>query len=349
MKRLVLALLAATLAYATVSASQSLVNERYKEVAASVVTISTNELVVRGADTKEAFNIPAQGSGVLILNDGYVLTAAHLVDTADEITVKFGSGELRKASVFASEPAADIALLKLESVPASAHPAQLGDSNTVQIGEEIFIVGSPFEFESTITVGHVSNRRKPKSPFGAFGELEMFQTDAHIYPGSSGSPMFNLRGEVVGIATQVNTSKNPQQSMGFSVTSNIAKALLLDRRSMWTGFSGFWLSDGLAMALNVPQSAGLLVQRIAGNSPASRLRLQGGTVAATIGDDKFVIGGDIILSIQGISLAEAHGYEKARKALSRIPNGETLHLRILRAGQQMDLAVPLDFKGPGSQ
>jgi len=341
MKRLVLALLTAALAYETVFAGESLVAERYKDVAVSVVEISTNEMVVHGADTKEVTNIPSQGSGVLISSDGYVLTVAHLVDTADEITVGFSSGERVKARVFASEPVADIALLKLEDVPAAIPPAQLGDSNTVRIGEEIFIVGSPYGFESTVTVGNVSNRRTPQSPFGEFSGLELFQTDANIYPGSSGAPMFNLKGEVVGIITRVNIRWNAHQSLGFAVPANIAKALLLDRRSMWTGFSGYWLSGGLAMALNLPQSAGLLVQRIASQSPASRLRLQGGTVGAAVGEEKFVIGGDIILSMQGISLAEAHGYEKARKELSRLVDGDTFRLRILRAGQQMDLAVPL--------
>jgi serine protease Do len=151
--------------------------------------------------------------------------------------------------------------------------------------------------------------------------------------------MFNLKGEVVGIITQVNT--HPHQSLGFAIPTNIAKTLLLERRSMWMGFSGYWVSGGLAMALNLPQSAGLLIQRIASHSPASRLRLQAGTVAAIVGSQKFVIGGDIILSMQGISLAEADGYERARKELARMANGETLHLRILRAGRQMDLAVPL--------
>jgi serine protease Do len=111
MKQLVWACLAAALSFETALANQGAVAQRYQEVAASVVNININELLVRGADSKEAINIASQGSGVLISNDGFVLTVAHLVDTADEISVQFSSGELVKANVYASEPVSDIALL----------------------------------------------------------------------------------------------------------------------------------------------------------------------------------------------------------------------------------------------
>lgn len=313
----------------------------FDQVARSVVEIHVEQVIVKGTRDKEFTLIPSQGSGVLVSADGKVITVAHLVQSADTITIRTGSGDRIPARVIASEPAADIALLQLERIPAGLTPATLGNSDEVQIGQQSFIVGAPYGLHPTLTVGYIGGRHHPKSPFGPFQPSEMFKTDASMYQGTSGSPLFNMNGKVIGIATQVITTVGKQEGLGFAVSSNTAKSLLLEQRSLWSGIEGYWLSGGLAQALNLPQSAGLLVERIASHSPGSKLMLQAGTAPAVVGEDSFVLGGDVILSMQGISLAEERGYARARAQLALLKAGETLNFTVLRAGKVLELSAPL--------
>jgi S1-C subfamily serine protease len=313
----------------------------YDRVAPSVVEIRGEQIVMTGTGQKRTTTITSQGSGVLVTRDGKVITAAHLVQSADAISVHTGAGESVAARVIASEPAADVALLQLEQAPADAKAAALGNSDAVQIGDPVLLVGAPYGLHPTLTVGHIGGRHDSSPPFGAFEPAEILQTDAGMHHGSSGSPMFNAKGEVVGIATRVMSTHGHYEGLGFTIAANTARALLLERRSLWSGVECYWLSGALAQALNLPQSAGMLVQRIASHSPGSRLGLQAGTAAAVVGEEKFILGGDVILAMQGISLAEERGYERARAALADLKDGDTLHFTVLRAGKQVELRAPL--------
>jgi serine protease Do len=339
--RLLVMLAALGLAMLAGPAAAQTVSALFDQRAASVVDIHAREWVATGAGKGSITMIPTQGTGVLVSADGKVLTVAHVVQTADEIEVKFGGGKMSKAWVIASEPAADVALLQLERVPAGIQPAPLGNSDAAAIGESLFIIGAPYDLHPTLTAGSLGGRHQTASPFARFAPIEMFQTDAAIHPGSSGAPLFNMRGEVIGIATQILISRGQLNGLGFAVTANTARALLLERHSFWSGIGGYWVAGDLAMALNLPQTSGLLVQRIARDSPATRLKLQAGTAAARVESEEFVLGGDIILAMQGVSLAEEGGYQRARDALAGLQDGEMLRMRVLRAGRQLELAAPI--------
>lgn len=313
----------------------------FDQVVNSVVEIKALYIVTSGTDDKQTSIVQSQGSGVLISKDGKVVTVAHLVQSADSITVQTGIESGISAKVIASEPAADIALLQLERMPADISPAKMGNSDDVKTGQQAFIVGAPYGLHKTITVGYISGRHHPKPPFGPFQPNEMFQTDSGMHHGSSGAPLFNMDGKIIGIATQIVTKNGTYEGMGFAVTAKTVKTLLLDQRSFWTGLEGYWLSGGVAQALNLPQASGLLVQRVASHSPASKLVLQAGTAPSSVGDEKFILGGDIILSIQGVSLAEDHGYEHAHKVLATLKNGAVLSVTVLRAGKQISLSAPV--------
>lgn len=167
------------------------------------------------------------GSGVLISNDGKVLTAAHLVDSEDRTFVEFSQGELVPATVIGTVFSADVALLQLEWVPANYIAAILGDSNDVDVGDEIFVVGAPYGIGSTLTAGHVSGRRTLKRN-ETLGSVEFLQTDAAINSGNSGSPVFNLKGEVMGIVSNIVTQSGGSEGLAFAATSNTTRRLLLD-------------------------------------------------------------------------------------------------------------------------
>jgi S1-C subfamily serine protease len=276
------------------------------------------------------------GSGVLVSKSGKVITSAHLVNTADQITVKLSSGETVSARVIASAPFADVSLLQLESVPKEVVVAKLGDSEKVEVGDEVFVVGAPYGLSHTLTVGHISARHKLNTVSAGFELSEIFQTDAAINQGNSGGPMFNIAGEVIGIASRILTKSGGFEGLGFAVTSNTARRLLLEEQSFWFGLDGIVLADEFAAAFNVPQPMGFLVQEVAENSPAARLGLQPGRIKSQIGSNEVLLGGDIILEVVGIQVSE-DCYEKIRKRLSDMKPGDTITVKVLRAGRILQL------------
>ncbi|HRH46002.1 MAG TPA: trypsin-like peptidase domain-containing protein, partial [Pyrinomonadaceae bacterium] len=285
-------------------------------------------------------SLPGLGSGVLVSSDGKILTAAHVVQAADYVSVEFIDGTRAAAHVMASYPLADVALLQLESFPANMVPAKLGDSDKMQVGDDIFIIGAPYGLSHSLTVGHVSGKHVSDETLGSLSKIEIFQTDAAINQGNSGGPMFNTDGEVVGIVSRIVSRSGGFEGLGFAVTSNVARKLLFDSKSFWTGIDSYMLSDDLAKVFNLPQAAGLLVLRAAENSPASDLRIQAGTVRANIGGEELIIGGDIILEVAGIKVvADWSSLSEMQTALGKLQPGEKYSVKVLRSGQIIELSA----------
>jgi serine protease Do len=261
-----------------------------------------------------------------------------VVQTADAIAVEFPTGEVLNARVVSSEPAADVALLQLERPPDRLVVARLGDSDAVQVGDEVFVVGAPLGISHSLAVGHISARRSPGRDPADMGLAEYFQTDAMINRGDSGGPLFNMAGEVIGLVSHIITSSGGPEGLGFAVTSNVARRLMLDERSFWSGLSGTMVSGDLAAVLNLPPpGAGLLVQKIAGGSPAERLGLRAGTLSATIGDQDLIVGGDVILAVQDVRLVGPESYRLVRRIVTELQPGEEIKVTVLRAGRTLDL------------
>lgn len=312
----------------------------FKRVNPTVVEIHTRETDVAGDGRAQQVSVGGLGSGILVSPEGKILTAAHVVQTADAIEVEFLTGEKLKARVVSSEPTADIALLQLERAPRGPFVATLGDSDAVEIGEQVFVVGAPLGVSHTLTVGHISGRRRPNATFGGLSRAEYFQTDAAINPGNSGGPMFNMQGEVIGLVSYNLSRTGGSEGLGFAITSKVARQLMLEEKSFWSGVDGYILSDDLAQVFNVPPPGiGMLVQRVAAGSPAARIGLKGGTVRAKIGDEDLIVGGDIVLAIQGISLAAPSGFATARRNLAELRSGEPATVTVLRGGKTMTLTA----------
>ena len=279
------------------------------------------------------------GSGVFVSKRGEMMTAAHLVQTADQIRVKLSSGEVVGARVAASDPLADVALLQLETLPGQISAARLGDSGKMRVGDEVFVVGAPYGLGHTLTVGHISARHKPNTVSGGFEMVELFQTDAAVNQGNSGGPMFNMAGEVIGIVSQILSKSGGFEGLGFAVTSNTARRLLLEQKSFWLGFDGIVLADELTAVFNLPQPMGFLVQRVAENSIAARLGLQPGMMSAQISSQQLLLGGDIILEFGGVQISE-DCLPKIRDRISRINPGDVITVKVLRAGRILQLNAP---------
>ncbi|MBI4271086.1 MAG: trypsin-like peptidase domain-containing protein [Candidatus Rokubacteria bacterium] len=308
----------------------------FRRVSGAVVVVRTRESQPAPA-TPGATSVQGLGSGVVISSTGQALTAAHVVHTADQITVEFRDGRAVAARVVASEPEADVALLQLEELPSDMLAARLGDSDLAEVGDPVFVVGAPYGIGHTLTAGLVSARHKPNTVWSGMALAEFLQTDAAINQGNSGGPMFNMAGEVVGIVSHIISKSGGFEGLGFVVTSNMARRLLLERKSFWSGLDGYLLSGPLARVFNLPQPVGLLVQRVAQRSPSAEMGLRGGTLRATVGGETFTVGGDIILEVQGIPITGRTSYEGIQERLGRLHPGVPITVTVLRDGRRVDL------------
>jgi S1-C subfamily serine protease len=323
----------------TVAGAQS-VGAVFRKVSPGVVVIRAKGRDVSAASGQVRFN--EIGSGVLISADGKVMTAAHVVHAMDEIAVELASGDVVPARVVASEPAADLSLIELDRVPPGAFVAPMANSDSVQVGDQVVIVGAPYGLSYSMTVGWISARWAPNTVYKAMPLAEFFQTDAVINTGNSGGPMFNLAGEVIGIVSHNISKSGGSEGLGFVVTINTAKKLLLEQRSFWSGLEGRLLTNELADVLNLPPKAlGYLVKTVAKGSPAEMIGIRPGSKVAVIDGEEIVVGGDIILKIQSIPVSDFTSYEKIRAAMMHVPPGGAVTVTVLRAGQVMELTGKL--------
>ena len=312
----------------------------FERVSPSVVMIYTKERQVsESPGARELVGVAGVGSGVLVSRDGKVITAAHVVQTADRIQVEFADGTQSWAEVVASEPAADLALLQLAEVPKSAMVAKLGDSNAAHVGDQVFVIGAPYGIGRSLSVGYLSARHGAGGLVDDMPLGEFFQTDTAINQGNSGGPMFNMRGEVIGIVSHILSQSGGFEGLGFVVTSNMARQLLLEEKTFWSGIQGHRLTGELARAFNVPQPVGVLVQQVAERSPAARLGLRAGNIRAEIDGTPIVLGGDVVLEVQGIQVAGTESYQSMKARISALRKGEELKVKVLREGRVVELST----------
>jgi len=316
----------------------------FEKVSPAVVVVKAKHrqlTPLRLPDDKNRFvSVMGLGSGVIVRIDrkALVFTAAHVVQAADELYVELADGRKIGAKTVASSPAADVALLELETAPRDVTPARIGDSDQVGVGDRVFVVGAPYGLSSTLTVGHISARRKSSTMLGAMAAMEVLQTDAAINTGNSGGPMFNMEGQVIGIVSHILSRSGGFEGTGFAVPSNLAKRLLLDEPTFWSGMEAYMLTEDLAKVFNLPQKSGLLVQRVARDSPAHNLGLRPGTLEAEIEGQKLVVGGDVVLAVAEISIeATEESYHRIRDYIRELRSDHRLVLKVLRAGKIIEL------------
>ena len=315
----------------------------YKQVSDSVVVIKTAEKNISSqqSGTSNRAQPTGIGTGFIISKTGEILTASHVVQTADEMTVELKDGRIYAAQVTSSVDYADLALIKLLSPPADLKPVKLGESSKATLGEKLIVIGTPFGIEQTLTVGYLSAKRTNDSPFSE-AKIEVLQSDAAINQGNSGGPVFNLKGEAIGIVSSILSTSGGNQGIGFAISIDTAKELLLNRPAFWTGLSYVPLRGELARALGSPSGFGLLVQKVARSSLGEKLGLQHSTVPIIYEDFPFFIGGDIIVKFNGVDI-EPTLYSSKRffEELSSIKEGDDIRVTVSRHGKFVELATKL--------
>jgi serine protease Do len=275
------------------------------------------------------------GSGVIIDKDGQVLTNAHVVDGAASLTITLDSGSKVPARIVGLDTVLDVALVRVETgTPLPA--ARLGDSMSIKVGDEVVAIGNPIGLDQTMTRGIVSglNRVLP-----GVSDEAMIQTDAPINPGNSGGPLVDRCGQVIGINTLISEDA---QSIGFAVPINAAKGVLRELRESgrvvraWLGMQGRAIDTQLGAVVRMPITQGYLVEVVFDGSPADQAGVRGGNLAVVVQGEEYLLGGDIVTSIQGTPIRTHQDYVAKVKTLKP---GQRVKVTLVREGQPRDLTL----------
>ncbi len=313
-------------------------SELFKKTDPSVVVLKVVESASTGTgDPYQKMAMGSLGSGVLVSKDGLIITAAHVVQVASAILVEFSDGQELRAEVHKIAPEADIAVIKTIGKPKNPVVAKLANSDLVEVGDPVYIIGSPMGLYHSLSVGYISGRHKQNLDFSRTGKIEFFQTDAAINQGNSGGPMFNTKGEVIGIVSSILTQSGGFEGLGFVATSNMAKTIIENNGYNWMGVDARYIEGNIAKILNIEQGAGFIIENVADQSPAYFMGLKGGYQKVIIDDKEFLLGGDILLAANGIEFIGEKGLAEFLKLYQQMKSGDKLKLKILRSGAIQEL------------
>ncbi len=267
------------------------------------------------------------GSGFIVSSDGYILTNNHVVQEADQLEIQLSDGRRFDGKVIGTDDRSDVAVVKIEA--SNLVPAKLGDSTLMDVGDWVIAVGSPFELDQTVTAGIISalNRSVEILDYEDF-----LQTDAAINPGNSGGPLVNLRGEVIGINTAINSRTGSNAGVGFAIPSSMARQIMesiIKNGRVVRGFIGATLKDltlegAREMKLPPQFSTGVLIEAVLEGGPAA----VGGLKA-----------NDVIVRVNGRSLRDANAL-RTLVALTSI--GQSINVTVYRSGKELELKLRVE-------
>jgi S1-C subfamily serine protease len=313
----------------------------YKRVLPSVVNITSTTLVF------DFFNgaVPqrGQGSGFVLDKAGHVLTNFHVVEGANRgIEVLLSDKHRYAAKVVGTDRLHDLALLQIDAKDLQA--VTLADSSQLAVGQKVYAIGNPFGLNGTMTRGIISSIRSIRGSEGAPIE-DAIQTDAAINPGNSGGPLLNSRGEVIGINTMIASNGAEQSSgIGFAIPINTAKAVLADltrygrvkRPSL--GIISYGIGPDLASQMGLAVDSGVLIQKVVPGGAAERAGLRGGTQQAYVGNMPIMLGGDLIVAVDG---QEVNDPQDINALMDKHQAGDTVSVTIYRGRKQITLKLIL--------
>ncbi|HKI11533.1 MAG TPA: trypsin-like peptidase domain-containing protein [Candidatus Acidoferrum sp.] len=288
--------------------------------------------------------VEGAGSGFVIDPRGYILTNYHVVAGAQTIEVILGDQSHYPAKFIGADQRNDVALVKIDPKGKQLKALSLGDSSTLQVGQKVLAIGDPFGFQSTLTTGVVSALGRTVQTSQTTFIDEAIQTDASINRGNSGGPLINTHGEVIGINSAIYTPSGTTAGIGFAIPINTAKLIANDLisegrvRRAYLGVQTVPVGGWLAEALDLPVQDGLLVEQTTKGSPAAAAGIRGGDRVAEAGMRRIVIGGDVIVALDGQKVANQFDMNVL---LNRKRPGDTVTLTVYRGAKKVDVPVKL--------
>jgi len=311
----------------------------YKKALPSVVNITATAVAYDffyGAVPQQG-----QGSGFVIDGEGHILTNYHVVEGARQVEVTTHDKKKYKAAIVGTDPQHDLAVIQIDSH--SVPPAILGDSKGLIVGQKVFAIGNPFGLSGTMTRGIISSIRSVRGQRGFIDEA--FQTDAAINPGNSGGPLLNSRAEVIGINSMILTGGAEQSAgIGFAIPISTAKQVLDDlihighARYPALGIRTLPIGPELADEMGLAADSGLLIMQVVPGSAADRAGLRGGNERALLGNMTILVGGDLIVSVDGEPVRDQ---QELSHVMQKHRAGDSVTVTIYRGKKKMDIKVSL--------
>ncbi len=318
----------------------------YQRACPAVVYI---EVMARETDAQALLG---SGSGFVIDSEGHIVTNAHVIEQADYLEVFFFDGQVVEARVVGQDPYSDLAVIQVDVPGERLLPLELGDSDTLRVGQRVIAIGNPFGLEGTMTVGIISalGRSLPSRLLeseGYFSNPEIIQTDAAINPGNSGGPLLDIHGRVIGVSTAIRSTTGVNTGVGFAVPVNTLKRVvphLIEEGTYHYPYLGitsdtrFTLAE-LAEPLGLPVTQGVLISGVQPNTGAARAGLRGGDHEVEVKGVAVRAGGDIIIAIDGYQLRSFGDLVAYLVRETRV--GQEVMLTIIRDGEVMEVPVVL--------
>lgn len=282
-----------------------------------------------------------QGSGFIIDKDGHILTNYHVIADARQVEVTLHNRKKYRATIVGTDRSHDLAIVQIQGP--DLQPMTLGDSSNLQVGQKVYAIGNPFGLSGTLTRGIVSSIRSVQEPDGMTID-EAIQTDAAINPGNSGGPLLNWHGEVIGINTMIASSVGQSAGIGFAIPINTAKAVLNDLvtlgrvRRPALGVRTIPIDPDLADQMGLASDYGLLIVQALPGGAADRAGLRGGNERAYLGNVPIMIGGDLIVAIDGEKVEDQ---QDLAQLMNKHRAGDTVKVTFYRGKKKMDVSVIL--------
>ena len=286
------------------------------------------------------------GSGFVYSDEGYVITNQHVVQDAERVMITFLDGEAYIGNVVGSDRDLDIAVVKVEPTNTYLQPIKIGDSSKLKVGEKIAAIGNPFGLSGSMTSGIVSQMGRLLPQETGYSIPDVIQTDAAINPGNSGGPLINMKGEVVGINTAIQSATGEFSGIGFAVPSNTVKKVVPvliqngEFKHPWMGISGTDVDPELAEVRELNSSKGFLVVSVIEGSPAETAGLLGVTETKEMDGREFALDGDIILSIDGETVRKISDILVHLQREKSV--GDEMVLSVNRGGEILELTMVLE-------
>jgi S1-C subfamily serine protease len=322
---------------------EQLVADIYARVSPAVVFITTRTLVPTlfwGAVPQEG-----TGSGFVIDREGHIVTNNHVVEDADRIVVTLSDDTSVEAEFVGADPANDVAVLKIDASPEKLHPVELGTSADLRVGQRAIAIGNPFGLERTLTTGVISSLGRPLDVDGGRTIYDVIQTDAAINPGNSGGPLLASNGQVIGINTAIYSRGGGSIGLGFAVPIDTAKRVVTSILARgyfphpWLGFTGMSITPELARLLELPVERGILIMEAVPGQAAARAGVRGGDVRVRVGNSILLLGGDILIAIDGNRMQELGDMVQYLETKTKV--GQVVELTIVRDESELTVQAEL--------